>query len=263
MQFSLPHGAPAMIAAAALALGSVGCASKGFVRKTVSPVEQRVGEVENTTASNTSKIESLDEKVDRDVSRLDERTRAAQGRADEAATLAERAGGEASKAGERANSAFGLAEQGNRRVDGLETTVANLDNYKMASSESIQFGFDKAELTPESKTQLDGIGSQLAGKTNYALEIRGYTDTAGNPEYNLDLSKRRSEAVVRYLTVEHKVPMFRIHNVGLGEAEPTAENKTREGREKNRRVEVKLFVADVELTSRQISDASASTTAQR
>jgi len=262
MQFSLLHGAPALIAAAALALGSVGCASKGFVRKTVSPVEQRVGEVETKTATNSSQIETLDEKVERDVSRLDERTRAAQGRADEAATLAGRAGDQAGKAGERADSAMGLAEQGNRRVDGLETTVANLDNYKMVSSEAIQFGFDKAELTPESKGQLDSIGSKLAGKTNYALEIRGYTDTVGNPEYNLALSKRRSEAVVRYLSVEHKVPLFRIHNAGLGAAEPAAENKTREGRQQNRRVEVKLFVADVDLGSRQLSDAG-STTAQR
>ena len=61
----------------------------------------------------------------------------------------------------------------------------------------------------------------------------------------LDLSRRRAEAVVRYLTVEHDVPLRKIHDVGVGSEFPDADNKTRAARKENRRVDIKVYALDV------------------
>jgi outer membrane protein OmpA-like peptidoglycan-associated protein len=76
------------------------------------------------------------------------------------------------------------------------------------------------------------------------VAIQGFTDKTGTVEHNLDLSRRRAEAVQNYLVGQHNVPVYRIQVVGLGKDKPVDEGKGREAREKNRRVEVTLFSAD-------------------
>ena len=87
---------------------------------------------------------------------------------------------------------------------------------------------------------LRGIAGQL--RAGDFLEIQGFTDTTGDANYNLALSERRATSVQRYL-VSQNVPLFRTEIVGLGTANPVADNGTREGRERNRRVEVRLLRA--------------------
>ena len=72
------------------------------------------------------------------------------------------------------------------------------------------------------------------------LELEGYTDATGTEQYNIGLSQRRAEAVERYL-VSKNLPLFRIAIVGLGKEKPVADNKTRDGRAQNRRVEVRVL----------------------
>ncbi len=230
------------LAAVALVFG-VGCASKGYVRDTVSPVSTRVGEVETKTADNAGKIGALGERVDKDVSRLDERTLANEQKANEAAQAA-------AQADKNAQAAQGTAEQGLTRVSGLEQSVnrrfENLDNYKLVSDEAILFKFNSAELTDEAMAQLDTAAGKIGSMRNYVLEVRGYTDTSGSATTNLALSRQRADAVVRYLTVVKEIPLHRIHLIGAGSESPVADNKTRDGREQNRRVEIKLFVAEID-----------------
>jgi OOP family OmpA-OmpF porin len=74
--------------------------------------------------------------------------------------------------------------------------------------------------------------------------VQGFTDKTGGAEYNAALSERRAEAVARYLTTEHKIPVRSISMLGEGYAAPVADDKTRDGRKMNRRVEVRLWVPD-------------------
>jgi len=101
------------------------------------------------------------------------------------------------------------------------------------------FDFDKADLKPEAKAKLD----DLVGKTGaVALEVIiavGHTDSVGADAYNQKLSVKRSEAVKAYL-VSKGIEKNRVYTEGKGEKQPVADNKTAEGRAKNRRVEIEV-----------------------
>ena len=239
------------ILAGFLAVASVGCATKGYVRDTVSPVTTRVGEVETKTADNTTKIETLEGRVETDVSRLDERTQSNEQRAREAAEAAQ-------SADQKAVAAQSSADKGLSMVGSLEQSVnrkfEGLDNYQLASDETILFKLNSAELSDEAMAQLDAAAGKIGSMKYYVVEVRGYTDTSGSATTNLALSRGRADAVVRYLTVVKEIPLHRIHVIGAGSENPAADNSNREGREQNRRVEVKLFVANVDGASMTSSD---------
>jgi outer membrane protein OmpA-like peptidoglycan-associated protein len=76
--------------------------------------------------------------------------------------------------------------------------------------------------------------------------LEGRTDSVGSKDYNVKLGERRIEAVRRYLAVEKGVPVYRIHDISFGAEKPVAENKTRDGREKNRAVTMTILVPKTE-----------------
>jgi outer membrane protein OmpA-like peptidoglycan-associated protein len=85
---------------------------------------------------------------------------------------------------------------------------------------------------------------QVGSLKRYFVAIQGFTDSTGSADHNLELSRKRAEAVQTYLVSQHNMPVYRIQIVGLGKDKPVDEGKTRAAREKNRRVEVTLFSAD-------------------
>jgi OOP family OmpA-OmpF porin len=102
----------------------------------------------------------------------------------------------------------------------------------------ITFDFDKADIRPESKPQLDEIGGLLKADESLKLMITGHTDDQGGAAYNLDLSKRRADAVVEALIEQYGIGPDRLMAQGVGLAAPVASNETQEGRARNRRVEL-------------------------
>src|SRR6202022_1836007 len=86
--------------------------------------------------------------------------------------------------------------------------------------------------------------SQVGNLKRYFIAIEGFTDKTGSPEHNLQLSRRRAEAVQAYLVAQHNIPVYRVQIVGLGKDKPLNEEKTRDDREKKRRVQVSIFSAD-------------------
>ena len=105
--------------------------------------------------------------------------------------------------------------------------------------QGVTFEFDKARLTPNAKVILDGVASALEGRPDIKVEIGGHTDAKGSDAYNLKLSDRRAASVVQYLVGKGIAPA-RMTSHGYGEAIPVADNATDEGRELNRRVELKV-----------------------
>lgn len=101
------------------------------------------------------------------------------------------------------------------------------------------FDFDKAVLKPEGKAKLDDLVGKVKGINLEVVIAVGHTDATGADGYNQKLSVKRAEAVKAYL-VTKGIEKNRVYTEGKGEAQPVADNKTREGRSKNRRVEIEV-----------------------
>jgi OOP family OmpA-OmpF porin len=104
-------------------------------------------------------------------------------------------------------------------INTLASGVSNALNFKFVESADVTFGFNKYTLTPEAKAALDQVASKMQSLPRSMVELAGFTDRTGSASYNLALSRRRAEAVQRYL-VSQKVPMRNIHIVGMGKEAP-------------------------------------------
>jgi outer membrane protein OmpA-like peptidoglycan-associated protein len=214
----------AIISIAVAVLSGSACATKKYVRnrvnERVTPLENRTGELEETSRRNTQDIS----RIGRDVEDVRLRTERAQQQADRAASA---------------------AEQANSRVTGVEQSVtdlrSNLDKYTVQKTVTVQFKVGKSDLLPEAMAQLDELASQIKDRNGFLLEIEGFASADGDIIKNDRLSQARSEVVRRYLAERHNVPLFRMSILGFGESRPVADNETREGRVQNRRVEVRLL----------------------
>ena len=101
------------------------------------------------------------------------------------------------------------------------------------------FDFDKAVLKPEGKAKLDDLTDKVKGINLEVIIAVGHTDSVGTDTYNQKLSVKRAEAVKAYL-VSKGIEKNRVYTEGKGEKQPVADNKTAEGRAKNRRVEIEV-----------------------
>jgi OOP family OmpA-OmpF porin len=117
-----------------------------------------------------------------------------------------------------------------------DLTRIPLETGKTIRLKNIYFEFDRDELMPRSHVELNKLLGILRANPGMVIQIVGHTDSLGNAPYNLDLSRRRAQSVVKFL-VENKIARGRLRFHGEGEKEPIATNDTDEGRSQNRRVE--------------------------
>jgi outer membrane protein OmpA-like peptidoglycan-associated protein len=127
---------------------------------------------------------------------------------------------------------------------GAHTKIAAIDDFEVTEGLTLNFKAGSAKLTPDAKTKLDEFAAKTLSAKGFVLEISGFASKEGGVYYNHELSARRSEAVMDYLIGVGNVPIRRIvvpYSGGI--INPVADNKTRAGREQNRRVEVKMLVS--------------------
>ncbi len=122
-------------------------------------------------------------------------------------------------------------------VDAAAMT-SNLASTGQVTLYGILFDFDKADIKPASKTQIDEIAKLLATNADLKLRVIGYTDNKGAAEHNRWLSQRRADAIVVVLVKNHGIAANRLNASGAGSTAPIASNDTEEGRARNRRVEL-------------------------
>lgn len=240
-----------MAGALALTLLGTGCATKKYVAKSIAPVETRVT---GTETKNTEQDKSISDQgkqigdLDRSLSRTNEKlndadakaTAAGQSadKANQAATQANEAAGNAQRAADGARS---FAEQSSNR---LERTMDAMNKFQMVKSITVLFPVNQSKLSKDAQQDLDDFAKQTESLQRYIVEVQGFTDKTGSPTYNDVLSQERADSVSRYLANEHKIPLRSISKLGSGYALPVADDKTRDGRKQNRRVEVRLWVPE-------------------
>jgi len=211
-----------------------GCATKKYVAKQIDPVNAKLEQVDKNQQNTQKQLDAAEPRI----SAADEKATAADARATDALGRADTASKKSDQVHDQLRSE-------------LSDRIANLDDYKSAGDVTVLFRFNSDKLSDEAKQQIDQLTSgQVGNLKRYFIAVEGFTDKIGTPEYNLALSRRRAQAVQTYLVAQHNVPVYRIQIVGLGEEKPVNDEKTRDDREKNRRVEVTVFSADTTQTDR-------------
>ncbi len=129
-------------------------------------------------------------------------------------------------------------------VNATNARITAMDEYVVQSTATVNFRVNSAILSPEGKASLDEVATAAMTMKGYVIEVTGFASADGSTMKNKALSQRRAQAVIDYMVETHNVPLRRIgQSYGFGELQAVADNTTREGREQNRRVEVKLLVS--------------------
>lgn len=184
--------------------------------------------------------QSIDSRVSPAEARLtaaEENAQRVSGQIDELMAISNAARGGAKAAQETADAA----------VEGVNATNARItamDDYVVQSTATVNFRVNSSRLSPDAKASLDEVATAASTMRGYVIEVTGFASADGGTAHNKALSQRRAQAVIDYLVETHNVPLRRIgQSYGFGELQAVADNTTREGREQNRRVEVKLLVS--------------------
>jgi outer membrane protein OmpA-like peptidoglycan-associated protein len=228
-----------------------GCATKKFVQEEIAKSQEKVGadvgRVDRRLEEDKAKIDALQKALeetraatgaaDRKATEASATVALAASRADEASTKATAAASQADAAGAMARDALAKANETDQRLTKL---WANRDKRSLADTQVVLFAFDKWILDDKAQTTLLALTKHLQDQPQLSIELEGYTDSVGASAYNIQLSQRRAEAVRRFL-VEKGIELPRIHNIGLGDIRPVADNKTRQGRDQNRRVQIRVY----------------------
>jgi outer membrane protein OmpA-like peptidoglycan-associated protein len=199
-------------------------ARKKYVNRQLDPVRGRVNELDELTAKNSKMIGDVD-------TRATEGIRSAMGKASEADA-------HAVDAGNRATQAEQTAQTANTRITGVEQTVSKLDQYQTVTQAEIRFRPGQAVLSKNAKEALDQMATTLKNQKGYILEVQGFSPGSGSSA--ITNSRDMAQMVVRYLVLNHEIPVYRIYTVGMGNA-PVASDDGKLRHTRGGRVEVSLL----------------------
>lgn len=132
---------------------------------------------------------------------------------------------------------------------GLDAVAAMGTGERISLRSAILFDFDKFDLKPEAREELDRVAARIQAYPNAHLVISGHTDSDGSIEYNQELSEKRAISFQEYLASFVGTDQYSMQTRGYGELRPVATNDTEEGREQNRRVEILILPAATISTS--------------
>jgi len=207
-------------------------ARKNYVKRQTEPIRDRVNELDELTSANSKQIKDVD-------SRATSGIKLASDKANEADQ-------HAIDAGNKATAAQQSAQQVTSRVQNVETVVSNIDQYKASNQTEIRFRPGQTVLSKNAKDALDQMAGNLKGQRGYIIEVQGFS--SGKGQTAISTSQKMAESVVRYLVLNHDIPVYRIYLVGMGNA-PVASDDASKKRVSGGRVEISLLKNDLEQLS--------------
>ena len=213
-------------------------ARKKYVSRQLNPIKDRVNELDDLTAANSKNIKDVD-------SRAQEGIRNSMAKANEADQ-------HAVDAGNRAQQAQQTATQANNQIQTVEQVVTNLDQYKPITQAEIRFRPGQTVLSTKAKQALDDMATSLKDQKGYIVEVQAFS--SGHGQAAISNSQKMADAVVRYLVINHEVPVYRVHELGLGNVAVKADDGTTR-RVVGGRVEVNLLKNDLDQLSASASPA--------
>ena len=182
-------------------------------------------------------IESRVAPAEERITQAEQNAERISGQIDELMAISNAARGGAKAAQDTADAAIAGVNATNQRISAL-------DDFVVQTTETVNFKVNSSRLSPEAKQRLDEVAATALTMRGYVLEVTGFASAEGSTAKNKALSQRRAQAVIDYLVENHNIPLRRIStSYGFGELQAVADNTTREGREQNRRVEVKVLVS--------------------
>jgi outer membrane protein OmpA-like peptidoglycan-associated protein len=127
--------------------------------------------------------------------------------------------------------------------DAMKEKFGQLGDYDIKGEVTVYFDVSSAEISDVARQQLKQLADSAVQLKGYMVQVAGFTDSSGDAAYNQELSDKRGAAVVNYLQQECKVPLYRVlAPEGMGESNPAGSNESQQGKQGNRRVEVKVLV---------------------
>jgi len=206
-------------------------ARKKYVQRQTSPIRDRVNELDELTAANSKMIKDVDARAQQGIQL--------------ASAKANEADQHAIDAGNKAQMAQQTATQANTRLSTVEQVVGNIDQYKAATQTEIRFRAGQSVLSQNAKSALDDMATPLKNQRGYIIEVQGFS--SGRGQAAIATSQKMADSVVRYLVLNHDVPVYRIYVVGMGNAPvPNADETSKTKRTSGGRVEVSLLKNDLE-----------------
>jgi len=195
-----------------------GCATKKFVQVEMAAIDKKVETVQTEIEANQKRIKEHDEKLT------------------SIGSLISQHGTEIKTVDGKVTTVDGKIEDVKKMVRGNLVYKATIQNG------DAKFAFDSYELTSEAKISLDKfVQTLIEMDRGLYLEIQGHTDNTGTDDVNLVVGQKRAEAAMMYLYKKFRIPLYRMQVISLGSSMPATDNATREGRGKNRRVEILVY----------------------
>jgi outer membrane protein OmpA-like peptidoglycan-associated protein len=221
-------------------------ARKKYVQRQTEPIRDRVNELDELTSSNGKAIQDTDTRAQAGIKLASDK--------------ANEADQHAVDAGNKATAAQQSAQQVTTRVQTVENVVGNIDQYKASNQTEIRFRPGQTMLSKNAKDALDTMAEGVKGQRGYIIEVQGFS--SGRAQTAITNSQKMAESVVRYLVLNHEIPVYRIYLVGMGNAPaPTTDETAKGKRVSGGRVEISLLKNDLEQLS--VNTGAPATTADQ
>jgi outer membrane protein OmpA-like peptidoglycan-associated protein len=218
-------------------------ARKKYVQRQTEPIRDRVNELDELTAANGKAIKDTDARAQAGIKLASDK--------------ANEADQHAIDAGNKATAAQQSAQMASTRIQTVETVVGNIDQYKASNQTEIRFKPGQTVLSKNAKDALDEMANTVKGHRGYIIEVQGFS--SGKGQTAISNSQKMAESVVRYMVLNHEIPVYRIYLVGMGNAPVAGTEENEKGKHiSGGRVEVSLLKNDLEQLSSNSSAPMAS-----